>query len=116
MKFLYDVGVKEARHFYKNFTENRAFQVQIANKKSQGYIQETRVRHWSVLNIILFILAVNYVIKDIPPGVQWHTSLYVDDLVKYYSATNSIRHIVRRLQSSINKICTWAAATATDSC
>ena len=92
-------------HFIKNFMENRIFQVKVANKLSNEYIQEEGVPQGSVLSVTLFIIAINDIIEYIPEDIT--KSLYVDDLVIYYAATNT-NHIERKLQLTINKIASWA--------
>ena len=81
------------------------FQTKIGNTKSEEYAQEQGVPQGSVLSVTLFLVAINDIVDEIPRDVC--RSLYADDLVIYYSASN-INLIERKLQLAIHKINRWA--------
>ena len=105
LETIHTYGLRALLHFIKNVMKNRIFQVKVANKLSNEYIQEEGVPQGSVLSVTLFIIAINDIIEVIPEDIT--KSLYVDDLVIYYAATNT-NHIERKLQLTINKIASWA--------
>jgi ribonuclease HI len=91
--------------FIENFLAKRYFKVQIGNCQSNVYEQEEGVPQGSVLSVYLFTIAIDSILREIPPSVSG--SLYVDDL--HISCEGAdMRYIERQLQATINKIVKWA--------
>ena len=80
----------------QNFLHNRKFKVNVNGVLSEEHTQHEGVPQGSVLSTTLFILAVNNIVQQLPPGVQ--CSLYVDDFAIWliYSDVHVAENILQR--------------------
>ena len=77
------------------------------NHISANKQQQNEVPQGSVLSVILFALKINNVINQIPEDLQFHYSLFVDDLQIGYHHTDT-KVIEQVLQQWMNKMILWA--------
>ena len=106
LRKLLQLGVHdEMFSFIKNFMSDRRFRTKIGSTLSSDHTQEQGVPQGSVLSCTLFSVAINDILKSIPPGVVG--CLYVDDLLIYCSG-RCLSSLERRIQTAINKVHKWA--------
>ena len=88
----------------QNFLHHRKFKVNVNGVLSDEHSQYEGVPQGSVLSTTLFILAVNNITQQLPPGVQ--CSLYVDDFAIWLIYTDV--HVAENiLQRALNSISSW---------
>ena len=80
------------------FLSDRYFKVRVGNIYSDVYSQEAGVP------VALFSLKINSIVSCLLPDVK--CSLYVYDLVMYYSSSH-MPSIERKLQQSLNRLGRW---------
>ena len=91
--------------YIQNFLTDRHFRSKIGSKYSSIHLEEQGVPQGSVISCSLFSLAINNMLKTVPPGIK--SSLYVDDLL-LYTAGNYQAGLERRLQLGVNRVKDWA--------
>lgn len=102
LKAVHDATIRgPLAYFIRNFLQDRRFVVKVGQFLSEQQTQEEGVPQGSVLSCTLFLLAINNIIKDLPPHVK--ASMYVDDVV-IYSSSAYIPALERRLQTALTKI------------
>ena len=85
MKRLHEMGLRgNLPVFIGNFIRTRKFRVKIGNKLSNTYVQQNGVPQGSVLSPTLFLIVINNILSNPPPGVK--ISLYADDVVLWVSS------------------------------
>ena len=90
--------------FICGFLSDRYFKVRVGNIYSDPYSQEKCVPQGCILYVTLFSLKINSIISCLLPDNK--CSLYVDDLVIYYSSSH-MPSIERKLQQSLNRLGRW---------
>ena len=95
-------------YFLKNFLLNRSFKVKIGNIFSDTYPLDQGIPQGSVLSGILFIIAIQNIIKCFGSSVKY--ALYADDLVIFCSSTR-LQLAIRMLQNAVHKLELWCATT-----
>ena len=88
--------------FIRNFSSNRKIRVKVENTHSDEHHLAEGVTQGRVLSCICFALGIDGCLTNLPHGVK--AALYVDDLVIYYSGSNTST-IEKRLQLAIKE--TW---------
>ena len=111
-------GILEALHkhglrgnlplFIKNFLENRSFQVRVGTTLSGENQQELGVPQGSVLSPTLFSVAINSVLKALPPSIG--KMLYVDDLT-IYSVSSRLEGAERQISKALRSLQEWTKQT-----
>ena len=102
MKDLHDLDIKcRLPQFINHFLSKRKFR-DVKN-------QEESIPQGSILSVTLFNIKINYVIKELPPGID--ESLYVDDLMICFKL-KYIHAIEGKLQQGLKKIIIWAIVNA----
>ena len=71
---------------------------------SDPYSQEAGVPQGSILSVTLFSLKINCIVSCLLPDIK--CSLYVDNLVIYYSSSH-MPSIERKIQHSLNRLGRW---------
>ena len=94
--------------FIRNFLSNRKIRVKVENTHSEEHHLAEGVPQGSVLSCTCFALGIDGCLTNLPHGVK--AALYVDDLVIYYSGSNTST-IERRLQMAIKKLEKWCDET-----
>ena len=89
--------------FIQNFLMNRKIQVRVRSATSSTMAINEGVPQGSVLSCTLFAIAIDHVIRALPPSVK--ATLYVDDLTIYASGSKSMAE--RQIQTAINKLTAW---------
>ena len=89
--------------FIQNFLMNRKIQVRVRSTTSSTMAINEGVPQGSVLSCSLFAIAIDHVIRALPPSVK--ATLYVDDLTIYASGSKSMAE--RQIQTAINKLTAW---------
>ena len=88
--------------FIKRFLSIRQFAVRINNTKSSQIILDNGVPQESTLSATLFSVAVNALISEVTNPVLG--SIYVDDLVMFYSAKSMEQIEEEAIQQNINRV------------
>lgn len=102
LKSMYDWGIRgKLPLFVRSFLMERSFRVRVGDTLSQKHYLETGIPQGSTLSVTLFAIAVNNLISDVNPNMGY--SLYVDDLVFFYSAS-SMNEIEETMQEAINNL------------
>ena len=103
---LYDMELRgNLPNFIADFLRDRNFKIQIGSILSEKKPQIEGLPQGSVLSCDLFKIAINDIVRNIPPGME-HL-LYVDDLLIYCEGGN-LRTLERRIQGAISSISRWA--------
>jgi len=106
LKALHRRGIRGNMSLYcQEFLGERFFRVRSGGAMSTIKTQVEGVPQGSVLSCTLFLLALNDITSNFPPGV--HASLYVDDLM-LYSSSRYVAALHRRMQNAINRCEAWA--------
>ena len=90
--------------YIKNFLTDRKITVRVGNTYSDTVESAEGIPQGSVLSCTLFMVAIDGIGKELPPGVS--SVLYVDDYAIYTSG--SMPHMIeRRLQVALNGLQRW---------
>ena len=91
--------------FIKNFLSERSFRVRLGHYESNKHVLENGIPQGSVLSPTLFLIAINSIKQFIPRSICYR--LYADDLVIYYSSSNSTIG-ERQIQTCLYSLDRWA--------
>ena len=107
LRKLHDCGLRgNLPMFIQSFIDQRSFQVKVGNCLSGAFTQANGVPQGSVLSPTLFLLAVNDILPNPPPGVK--ISMYADDIALWISSP-SPRHCLMQLQSALDTLGNWSS-------
>ena len=103
---IYAMGLRgNLPNFIQNFLTDRKFRVRVGASHSNSMNQVEGVPQGSVLSVTCFAIAINDIAKVL--GKEVRSTLYVDDLSIYISATRESLS-ERLIQNAINKLEKWA--------
>ena len=106
LKKMHEMGLRgNLPIFIKNFLTTRNFQVKVKNKFSSIHVQQNGVPQGSVLSPTLFIILINDILGNPPPGIK--ISLYADDVAIWISA-QELNTCFSNLQIALNRLEIWS--------
>ena len=109
LKIIQECGINgKMFQFLQNFLNNRTIQVKAHNKLSNSYLTENGLPQGSVINVTMFLLAINNIFKEIPKPIK-HL-LFADDCHIYCSGQD-IKITVEILQQALNTLQSWSNKT-----
>merc|ERR1712055_108726 len=91
--------------FIKNFLSLRLFRVKVGNKLSNIKCQVNGVPQGSVLSPTLFIIMINDLLTNPPPGIK--ISLFADDVLLWISSPY-LETCFHNLQTTLNILEIWS--------
>lgn len=94
--------------FIRNFLQERRFSVRLGGCMSGEHQQETGVPQGSVLSVTLFVMKIDQIVNQIPADLNFHSSLFVDDLQISYTHTD-LNVVEEKLQAAIDRVSNWAS-------
>lgn len=104
---LHKLGIKGNMSLYlDDFLKHRTFRVQLGDSLSDQHVLKEGIPQGSVLSTLLFDIAINDILNNIPKEVEG--LLYADDLTLSITAERE-NLAVRQMQLTINKIVKWAS-------
>ena len=103
LRKLFKYGIRGCMGFFiQNFLSNRSFRVRVGNHLSSSFMQENGVPQGGVLSVALFAIMINDIGDDLPAAIG--RSLFVDDLVIWYSASSARLILSRQLQLAVTRL------------
>ena len=106
LKRLHDMGLRgNLPIFIKNFLSLRLFRVKVGNKLSTIKCQVNGVPQGSVLSPTLFIIMINDLLTNPPPGIK--ISLFADDVLLWISSPY-LETCFHNLQTTLNILEIWS--------
>lgn len=94
--------------YIQQMLKKRTFRVKANGTLSQETLMENGLCQGSVLSVTLFLIAIDTVCSEFPPGVQ--VLLYADDVV-LIASDGSRKNLSKKLQSALKSIEAWEART-----
>ena len=106
LKKLHDMGLRgNLPIFIKKFLDTRNFKVKIRNILSSTFIKKNGVPQGSVLSPTLFLILINDILGNPPPGIE--ISLYADD-VALWICSRFLSTCFNNMQLALNRLETWS--------
>lgn len=109
LKILHSWGLRgNLPTFIQQFLSERFFRVKINSTLSDEVKQENGISQGSVLSVLLFLIAINDIVKCLPRKVKG--SLFVDDFAIYVT-TKNIKMAKRLLTKCLKNLESWSEKT-----
>ena len=104
---MYHVGFRgHIMHFIQNFLKERTFQVR-SGTLSDTYKQDNGIVQGGVISPILFNLAIDSLVDELPQGIQY--AVYADDITIWVQGRR-VPKLIRKMQRALIKVGEWSKA------